>query len=84
MERQESLYAVSYKWNEVPSITMTSFLHIPEKIVGYLLDYDAIQFKPEKVECDMSWAILQDTTAALNGIDMKSYLQWCFEVHAKK
>ena len=48
------------------------------------MGYDAIQSKPKKVECGMSWAILQGTTAALNGIDMKSYLQWCFEVHAKK
>ena len=57
--------------------------HFLAKVIDFS-NAHAIQFKPKKVECDMFWAILQGTTAAFNGIDIKSYLQWCFEVHAKK
>ena len=48
--------------------------HFLAKVIDFS-NAHAIQFKPK---------ILQGTTAAFNGIDMKSYLQWCFEVHAKK
>ena len=45
--------------------------------------FHGIRFQPAKIESDLSFAILQSSCAIFNMCDLKSYMQWCWELHSK-